>query len=484
MSPSAPKAWPGTAGGASSPAWGDSIRLYVWAGIAAGTTMHWGPDPTDRLDAGNVYAGTQVGPPGGTGGQLWVDLTCDVLALETSLGADSADGPIVKALAGTASFTLRDPTRKYDPLNPSSPYQYGGVSRLGPGTSVKIWAELAPAIGGQDLATEISEQLLTEAGDQLLLESPNAPTVTQYPIHLGTVDSWEEEWKASPNKRQVKVVSSDAVKNLTALNRGEQPAVGSGDTTSQRVERILSYYGWAGTRYIDTSAVTEQATTFAQSAWELIGRVADDEIGMVYIDANGILRFKTRALWQALSPIVLSIGCSPSAPTAWDIVLDAQVTAGGAYFANAIFATRTGGTQQSATSLTSIQRYGERSLKRSDLGVLDDTGAGTWASFLLALVAWPRSRIEGVTLRPGIDQGSWSDVLSVDLMEERVQVYWQPPDATATVTAAGRLIGVEHHVTHGAWDVDMHLALADVFGRKMHWGPHPDDRLTAGMVYT
>lgn len=485
MSVLPPDPWPGTAGGAWSPNWGPNIRLYVWAAIAAGTTMHWGPDPTGRYDAGNVYGGTSPAPPGGTGGLLWRDITCDVLDLQTSLGADSADGPITKANAGTATFTLRDTHRDYDPLNPASPYQYAGVSRLGPGTAVKIWAELYSPAGGSDLTTEAGDQLVTEAGDQLNLEAPfPSASLTPFMLHTGTVDSWEAPWEPNPQNRRANVVSSDATKDLVALDRGEQPAAGAGDTTNQRIERILTYYGWTGTRVLDPSAVTLQATTFAQSAWELIGRVSDDEIGLTYIDPSGVLRFRTRALWQTVPAPALTVGCSPQAPSAWDIILDANVAASGAYYVNAAYATRTGGTQQTAKNLESIQLYKERGLKRTDLGLNTDPQVATWASFLVSLLAWPRARITDVALRPALDHLSWADVLGIDLMTERVQVYWKPPDSADTVTGTGRAIGVDHNITFRRWDVGLHLALGDLQGRTLHWGPHPNDHLDAGYSYS
>ena len=484
MSVLPPEPWPGTPGGAWSPDWGPYIRVYVWAAIAGGTTLKWGPDPADRLSAGNLYGGTSPSPPGGAGGRLWYDLTCDVLSVDTSLGADQADGPITKPQAGTATIVLRDPSRKYDPLNPSSPFQVAGETRLGPGTAIKVWAEVVSPNGATDLATEALDQLVTEAGDQLVTEAPLPSVVIGvYPLHTGTVDTWSEEWEANPIKRRAQVVSSDAVKELVALDRGEQPPAGAGDTTDQRVQRILTYYGWTGTRVLNSSAVTLQATTMAQSAWELLGRTADDEIGLVYIDPGGVLRFYTRDVWSTMAGPAIAIGCSPSAPSAWDIALDAVVQSAGFYFANAIYATRTGGTQQTATSAESILRYTERGLKRTDLGLASDPQAATWASFLLGIIAWPRARIQSVTVRPGIDYASWSDVLNLDIMADRIAVFWQPPDATETVDATGRLIGVQHRISRHTWDVDLHMALADSLGRTLHWGPHPWDRLSSSYSY-
>jgi len=457
LSAEALAAWPGTAGGASSPAWGPNIRVYVWAAIRAGTTMHWGPHATDRLDSGNVWsAGGNPSPPGvpPSAQRLWIDLSCAATNVETHLGGSNAEGPMVRVDAGTGTITLYDPDRIYDPLNSSGPYQYGGITRLGPGVQVKVWAEVLTG----------------------------SSTITTYWLHTGTVDSWTEQWEPNPTKRRAIVVSSDAVKDLVALDRGEQAPVGAGETTAQRVERILTYYGWAGTRVLDTSAVTEQATTLAQSAWELIGRAADDEIGLVWISPNGVLQMRNRATWLQESAPVLSVGCAGSV-SAWDIALDARVAASGRVLKNAAYVSRTGGTQQTARSDTSIQQFGEKDLKRTDLGHSADPVTAAWATFVVSLLGWPRARIESVTLAPGLLPNSWTDVLGVDLVTDRLTVHWQPEDATEAVEATGRAVGIDHTIQRNGWEVEMNLALADVYGRVMHWGTHPYDQLTRGNVY-
>lgn len=452
-----PRAWPGTAGGAQSPDWGANIRLYVWASIGAGTTMHWGSHATSRLDSGNVWGGGSTATPPGVppvGTRLWVDLTCDTLEVQTHLGGSSAEGPLVRVDAGTAQVTLFDPERIYDPLNPAGPFQYGGITRLGPGVQIRIWAEVLTG----------------------------SSTITTYWLHTGTVDSWSEEWEPSPTKRRAIVTSSDAVKDLVALDRGEQPPVGAGDTTAQRVDRILTYYGWSGTRNLDSSTVTEQATTLAQSAWELISRAADDEIGMIWVSPDGVLQMRNRATWTQTPAPVLSVGCAPTLGL-WEIAVDAQVSAAGRLFKNAAYVTRTGGTQQIVRSDTSIQLYGERDLKRTDLGHSADSVTATWGAFIVSLIGWPRARVETISLAPGLVPASWTDVLGVDLVTDRIAVHWQPADASESVDAVGRAVGIDHTIQRHGWEVTFSMALADVYGRVLHWGTHPYDQLTRGNVY-
>lgn len=450
MAPPIP--WPGTAGGAYSPYWGGDLKLYVWAGIYAGSTMKWGQSATDNLDAGNVYGGGLVSPTP-PAGRLWVDLSCDVLSVQTHIGGTRSDGAIAQAEAGTCSITLADPTRKYDPTNPNSPFQYGGQTRLTPGTNIVVFTERW-----------------------------SGAAITQYRLFTGTVETWSEDWQLEPGKRRAVVVASDAVKDLVALDYGEQPAVGAGDAVDSRLSRILTYYGWTGTKAFDVSTNTLQATTFAQSAWELIGRATEDELGFSYLDQLGVLQFRNRATWTTRPAPALTVGCAPSV-TAYDSVTDAEVAAASLDIRNAVYATRVGGTQQVARAEGSISRYGLHSYKRTDLGLQTDLQAGAWGTFLISLQATPRPQLSKLIVEPRFDPSMWPALLSLRLVQDRIRVLWTPPDMAATTEVFGRAIGIAHAVTRVSWDVSCELALADIYASTFHWGPHALDRLTVGNVY-
>ena len=470
-------AWPGTPGGAMSPSWSQYLTLYVYAAIQAGTTFRWGPHAADRLDVGNVYGpGTGAPGPPVPAGRLWVDLSCDVVDLDTHLGGSRPDGAIATSEAATARLSLRDPDRIYDPLNPASPFQYGGRSRLMPGTPILIWAEHLTFTGGE-LLTEAGDFLATEAGDQLVSEDDQT-ILTTYRLHKGTVDTWSAPWEVRPENRRANVVSSDAVKQLVALDFGEQPAVGAGDTVPQRITRILTHYGWTDPTRLDSSSVTLQATTLAVSAWELIGRAAEDEAGFVYLDAWGTLQFHNRDTWTTEPEPALTLGC----PTGHDAMIAADVLAANLNIRNAIYATRTGGVQQVARSEASIAAYGLQTYKRTDLGHNSDAQVAAWATFLVTLQGYPRARLEMVTAYPAFTEEAWPDLLGLVLIDDRVRVLWSPPDGTAPVDTSGRAIGMDHRISRTSWETDIHLALADLFG-VLHWGFHPNDHLTSGYVY-
>jgi hypothetical protein len=449
--------WPGTAGGAYSPHWGENVRLYIWAAIQAGTVMHWGPHATAVLNAGNVWSSGGPQPtPSPPAGTMWVDLSCDVLDLEVHLGADQVSPPTNVADAGTCAITLVDPDRRYDPLNPDGPYQYGGSSRLGSGTAIRVFAET--------------------------LTTPT--TVTQHPLFLGTVDTWREDWTPHPTKRRANVVASDAVKTLTGLDWGEQPAVGNGDYMGARLARILDFYGWTGGRGLDFSYMRYGPTTFDGSAWDLLARTVTDDNGYLFIDGNGAVTTAGENRWAVRNPtMILQVGCGADVTGVYDIAVDVEVDT--SVITNSVTAGRTDATPIRYTNATSITQYGEQGIKTTDLGLYDDTEVTRYANSILGLRAFPRGQLTSVTVRPQLDPTCWAMVFrnQVYLSKEHMRVVWQPPDSSTAYDVKGRPFGVTHAVTHAAWDVTYPLAYADVYTRIMHWGPHAYDKLNAGNVY-
>lgn len=440
--------WPGTPGGAHSPHWGGDIRLYVWIAISAGSTFTWGQSDTDNFDAGNVWGGGNTGPEP-PAQRLWVDVSCDVRTLQTHIGGARSDGALTKSEAGTCSLTLADPNRIYDPLNPDSPWQYGGRSRLAPGTPLWVWAEL----------------LDTES------------TVSTWRLFTGTVDTWQEDWALHKQDREAKVVASNATRDLVNLDWGEQPAQGAGETVDERIQRILSHYGYTDDTELDESVITLQATTLAKSAWELLGRATDDELGALWLDQFNVLQFRSRDTWLTLEDPILWVGC----PDGYDSVIEAEVKASGEMH-NAIYASITGGTTQIARSEPSISLYGPHNYKRTDLGLQTDSQAGAWAVFLLQVQGFPRGQIARVTLRPAFTPEMWPTLLGLRLIEDRVRVQWQPGDEPLVETTA-RVLGVDHSISRHTWETELDLTMADLFARVFHWGHHANDRLTQGYVW-
>jgi hypothetical protein len=453
-------AWPtNTPGGALSPRWGGYTKLFVRCAIGAGNTFHMGPHAFARLDAGNVLGGGVVS----SAGDLWVDIACDIRDLEVINGATSSQGILSKPDAGTVTATIWDPEGIYDPLNPGGPFSFGGHTRLVPGTPVEVFAEVVDGDTG---------------------------TVTTHYLFTGTADSWQQDWTTKPHNRETKLIASDATKNLARMDRPESPSAGAGDTVTQRVHRIVDFFGWAGV-VLDPVAggtVTLQATTLAQSAWELLNRTLDDELGYVYLTAKGELRWLPRSTWSTTVPPSVTLGCG----VGYDILVDATPSAIDRQMRNAVYAARAGGVTQSAISQSSIDTYGRYDYTRTDLGLADDGQAATWATTVVTLYGYPQVTLDDVTMRPDVDPSPWKPwraILGLTPVTDVVRVNWSPPDIPTghVVDVKARVFGTTHHITRAVWEVKWQLVNtrpAASAGAVFTMGPHPQDRLDSNFVLT
>lgn len=457
--------WPsGTPGGAHSPFWGGYVRFWLRAALAAGNAFTMGADPLDQLDHGNVLSGAVTGDPDIDTESLWVDLSCVALDVSIEGGATSSQGIFSKADAATLSATLRDPAGDFDPFNRDSPYALQGRSRLVPGTPVEAFAEVVDGDTGE---------------------------WERFWIFTGTADSWGEDWTPRPSERQAELVATDVTKQFVAWDRPEQPPAGAGDTTAERIARIVTFFDWAG-EVVDppgSSAVTLAATTMAQSAWELLNRTTDDELGYVYFDPEGRLRWLNRATWSTLTAPVATFGCQAVATGALDILVDASPSNMDRQLRNTVYAGRAGGTIQTASSAPSIAQYGTFDYKRTDLGLADDTQAADWASYVVVLYAYPQVALADVTALPAVAAKSWeawAQVLGIRLVQDLVHVVWAPPDRpTHIVDTVSRVVGYSHKISYSRWEWTPQLIAANAplsAESVFTMGDDPRDVLDAGFV--
>jgi hypothetical protein len=461
------QAWPGTLGGVTGGTgypWGTSIQLFVRAGLYAGSSWRMGPDPADRFDAGNVMGPTSpTAHPPTINGRLWIDLACDVIQADIVDGSTTAAGIFSRDEAATIVVDLLDPDRTYDPLNTAGDYWYQGHTRLVAGTPVEAFAEVV---------------------------DPTTATITKYQLFTGTSDSWVHALDPIALQRRTKLTASGAVKAISHTDWPEQPAQGGGETTAQRIARIVTYFGYTApvVQVGTASTVTLQATTLAQSFWELLNRTLDDELGYVHVLPDGTIRWLTRNVWSTSPPPVITLGCKPGV-TAYDIVTNLAMGTVDAQLRNAVYAARTGGVQQVAKSAPSIALHGgyETALNRTDLGLNDDTQVAAWANLLIMLYAYPQPAPGLLQMLPAVHGETtgtiWKAVLGIQYASDLARIVWTPTDGTGPIDTAVRVVGVKHTITPSSWQVDWQLVPAQLTaGNIWNIGPDPADQVNRGNV--
>lgn len=464
--------WPSsTPGGAWSPYWGGYVKLWARAAIASGETFHIGTHARDRLNDGNVLAAPaleldrELEPMAGPISRLWIDLSCDVRSLDISAGASSAQGVLSKPDASVCSLELADPDGIYDPLSRSSPYAFAGRSRLMPGVPLEVHAEVVNGTTG---------------------------AVSVLSLFVGRVESWGEDLTPNRSQRVARVMAVDATNEWVRFDQPEQPAQGAGETTAQRIARLVAFFVWSGTvENAPSSVATLQATTLAATGWELLNRAIDDELGYCYFTPAGALRWLNRDAWTTFGPPVISFGCEDLAEvepteTLRDVLVDASPSSVNYEIRNAIYAARAGGVTQTKLSPGSIDRFGQYDYRRTDLGLETDAQVATWADAILNQYSYPQVAIEDLTFRPALDPRSWelyAAALALHYVSDLVRIVWAPPDRPADVIdGLVRVVGHTHKITRRVWETKYVTAGATSLQSEFTWtiGPGANDEFDAG----
>ena len=317
--------------------------------------------------------------------------------------------------------------------------------------------------------------------------NPATAAVTQHWLFTGTADSWQQDWTPQPSSRRTQLIATDVTKVFARYDRPEQPAQGANETVQQRVHRIVNFFGWVGTIIdpVGGGTRTLQATTLAQSAWELLQRTLDNELGFVYFTPRGELRWLKRDVWFTIGAPAITLGCD----VGFDVLVDATPTALDRQMRNGVYAARVGGTSQQSISGASRDKYGPYDYNRTDLGLADHTQVSLWTSLVLQLYAFPQITLADVTMQPRLAAQPWvcwRDVLSTKAVTDICRVNWAPPDhPTHVIDTTNRVVGFKERNHPRRVEVTWQLIAANPAssaGQIFHMGPHAQDRLSAGFV--
>ncbi len=272
-------------------------------------------------------------------GTQFVDVTDHLSGQVTTTRGRSRE--VDKFQAGTASFTLRNEDRSFDPSNTAGPYYPGPLLR----TTARISA------GNDGLGTP---HIFTGYVDDISVnyEQPNICTTT-----FSLVDAF----------------------TLLANIKVTGFALPAG-TTGDAISAILTYTGLLIQTDIDPGMTTIAGRTLADvSALDAIQQLVTTEQGRFFVAVDGTLTFRDRA--AALDPTYsityTDADSSAFAPFSVGYQNISQRTASTLLFNTVTAINATGGTSQSVSDTTSISTYLERALdvgtveSASDSSVLD-----------------------------------------------------------------------------------------------------------------
>lgn len=364
---------------------------------------------------------------------IWTDVTASVRKWSVKRGASKGDDPTMRFDPATAVIEFNDGFRWFDPENLAGPYVVAGVTQVVPMRRVRIravWAGIT------------------------------------YPLFYGYADDWRPDYQGN-SWTYTTLPATDASVLLAATNRAAVAAVGAGDDSGARADRILDSIGWSATdRAVTTGDTTLQETTLAGSALTELQLVQDTEQGEFYVDAAGKPTFRNRQAILSDTRSAVSqatFGDGGYAATGEIPFANAIQSTPGDTLVNSISAARVGGTEQVVEDALSVARFGTKPHSRNDLLMETDDAALQWANWLKYQYSEPArrfARLEFNTPTSEVAGAFWPAFLSREF-GDRITVVRRPAGGGDPIERDCFVRGIEHSSDGVAWTSALVLQGAD-----------------------
>jgi hypothetical protein len=380
-----------------------------------------------------------------TSSPTWVDVTAYALEISIRRGRQHE---LERVQAGTATLTLDNRDRRFDPTFAAGPY-YGNLL---PMRRVRV---------------------------SLMLNSQ------AYRLFTGYVESWPLEWPG-PIEATVAIQATDGFDVLSAAKIvGDYPE----ESTGARINRILDACGWStggifkldsslldsvtellgpsGDRIIATGQSTMQAQTFDKvTALQALQEAEQVEYGLLFVDGDGAVRFVDRhsLLYNRTPRAVFGDGTASGELPYVDMkpVLDRDL------IYNDVRMTRYEGTEHAVSDATSQDRYFVRTLEHSSLPLTHADGptqaeneVQARAEFLLSQYKEPAIRVAEIEI-DGIgaaDNSIWAAVLPREIGDVVTVRRRQAGGALMEIT--GQIAQVSWDLKRGEYRLRWRLGMVD-----------------------
>lgn len=275
------------------------------------------------------------------------------------------------------------------------------------------------------------------------------------PLYRGSVRAVRDRWDPA-GAYVVEVALVDRFADLAAVDLPEQSLVGLGDTTDERLERILEL-GGISLYYsrLEAGVVEHQSSNFARNLLDEAQVTVEGESGALYVDREGFYVFRgrdwmhddTRAATPQLTWTNIEGDPTAASPTAFGggQSLDDLV--------NQVSMARSGGTAYTTSDSDSILTYGLRTYQRFDLTVRFDADVEAAADALLAELYQRTGRLDGLAaeLDPRASAAALEAILDIELGDAQ-EVLWD--DATGSIFLEWYHVqGLRHRITPERWEV-------------------------------
>ena len=264
----------------------------------------------DDVNAGLLDTGT-LGD-----GAFFYDITTFVRSFSTSRGRRRA---LDRFSTGTATITLDNRDRRFDPTNSASPYYNSSISQSGVVPAIPVivratWAGTTYSVfrgfidswsfaynGGTvgDATATIVCSDAFKALSNVIGGLPNATQVTSSgstTVNVGVSTVGTSTASTSTAGGFVVVTTTSSQNVAVSLGTETTPTIGTaGDLSGTRINSILDAAGWpVDLRTIDAGITRLEVQNATQTVLAMLQEVEATEAGALYVEADGSVVFQDR----------------------------------------------------------------------------------------------------------------------------------------------------------------------------------------------
>jgi hypothetical protein len=366
----------------------------------------------------------------GSGTGTLTDVTAYLRSGSIQRGSTRVDSPILRYEPGTATAVLDNRDRRFEPGNVDGPYVASGVSLVKPRRVFRYRA------------------------------THNSVTYNLYRGYTGNFEAHYDDLSGSDS--YVVAPAVDAFTILGRISRTAVAAVGAGEDTGARIDRILDSADWpANDRVIATGDTDLQATTLEGVALDELLIAADTELGEFYMDSEG------RAVFRNRLAILTETRSNTSQLTFNDQATGDEVPFHGLTLAtddstlvNHARITRVGGVQQESEDATSIAENFRTTFERTDLIHTQDSDSLSLANWIVYQSKDPETRFTEITVKIHSDPDTLVPALFPREIGDLITIIWHPPGGGTPIERDSFIRGIKHDFTPSTWETTFTLQSA------------------------
>lgn len=232
----------------------------------------------------------------------------------------------------------------------------------------------------------------------------------------------------------------------------------TGDLPGARATRVLDAAGWPTVaRNLDTGTTTLQGATLAgMSALEHLQKVAESDLGLLYITRDGVVRLEARANLinqTSVATITDTQGSVPAITGDEPYITDDLVR-------NVVTVSRSDGVAQTARDASSITLNGPVGYTRDGLYNDSDDLSLHIAEYVVAEFKDAKQRVDQVTVAP---RGNAATLFPIALgleLSDWVTVKQKPQDVGAETSRVTVVEGIAHTFGPKSWETTFNLSPA------------------------